>query len=533
MSSRLLGDAAPQFENLPVWKTHQDGLVMTWHGRVLRRMVAQEDLLPDWATAEDAKREASRHVDRDTQQIPALPPLENFAGPAIKWAVWGCVNYFVFFFASPIIAFLYTDCKGLSGHHHVGFAHHHVGFAAVDDGVLTLLMLCFLIVHAVLMTKCMRYTLLPQLDRADFKLFGIPFRNYTYALYYVVMIIISSFPFLDAMMNAEVVARSVATKYSPNCTSYAVINEEWNVTMRQGIIAKLLGIKTFDWANEVVWAYVLMLSQPLFAVLVCCPSGRAASFLASHLPARVMLYRRVSRYFDTASTRPQGYGVGAVAGSPYATSYDRYTHHGAVLVNIAEIAHFDGVTFADRNYTDKMMTEAIELHGHAWQSKYVDLAEVQIQRALARFILVGFVQNALQINVQMSLVAITKAAIDITDTSTLFSVCTSALCALGDIPDMVNVIVFGRHLLAISRHPDFMNSFEGNAREKSIVTTTNHSICRKLFIFTIFVLLYIASMTYSVAKFIAFFYCDSHLLGIGCVIFNKHDTTQNASSSTV
>jgi len=203
-----------------------------------------------------------------------------------------------------------------------------------------------------------------------------------------------------------------------------------------------------------------------------------------------------------------------------------------VLQILAETARLEGVIFQDSKCTQRAVKQLIENWRHSkdlkLELKILKKIQAKIARLAVRFFLVAVLQNALQVNVQISMMAVSRVVTGSIDPQLLFSVVLGLMGLALDFPDMIEAGKLVRQLLNAcvtelndpsNDGQDNLDSQESRAKNK-LESQCKEQLwkCRWIFIrYCLYMVVYFVLLVYTLAKLAGFFLCESHLInGDGC-----------------
>eukprot|EP00927_Polykrikos_kofoidii_P069674 TRINITY_DN65247_c0_g1_i1.p1 TRINITY_DN65247_c0_g1~~TRINITY_DN65247_c0_g1_i1.p1 ORF type:complete len:487 (+),score=54.02 TRINITY_DN65247_c0_g1_i1:49-1509(+) len=482
---------------------------MTNRLEAMETPLVEDQVLPDWGTDEDKLRQLptwSYHkqvkelasCDRVRSAMKGGPlPLTCTTGPAVKWGFLGLASYWSFVIVMPYLAYLKSSCPSTLDSR---------GFAVCDDALLWGLFALMVLGAIFIQYKCMSYIIPSQLavTKKFYWFECILFNRFPYAVFATAMSTLLVLALLDAMTNAEILGKAWKTR---ECHSYQEISHVWDKTLKESVFVRHLPwfIKDLDFAQFVLLAYCFLFLQPLYALINCIPIECGVDYAVGfNSPERTYKFEYNTVYWQRVKT-----------------------NHGAVLMFLAEACRFEGVVFQDFTYARCKMQDWAEKRIGNWQQRYCNLAHVEMVRAMFRFVQTSIFQNGLQLNVQITLMAITYEATGLLDPSMVFSVVVMILSSLTDLPDM-HAFVFLVYSVEIERADmlatieDISEDTETNNRYKAAV---NHELssmrCLRLR-FLIYALIYIYMIVWAACKLYGCFACKHHLWnwGTGCVVLH-------------
>jgi len=171
----------------------------------------------------------------------------------------------------------------------------------------------------------------------------------------------------------------------------------------------------------------------------------------------------------------------------------------------------EGVTFQNHAY-HMIKIRRVSKGDLDWRARHLHLVLAVLDVGTAKFIMIGFIQNAIQTNLQATLVGV-NYQIGHLDMGMLASVIMCWIGTILDFPDIVKTIKVVRHSLQAQKemcldektHPHYDELHFKKARQARVFLRS------KLFLFLVNSTLYFLVTLWSVFKFAAIFACDSHL----------------------
>jgi len=418
--------------------------------------------VPSWAYDEGARSDRA-DAERDFFHV-----QRRACGPGVRWAWRAVGNNYILFVIVPFLALSRSSCDAAGG------------FAICDDLPLFALFFISWLCAMTCQVKCISSVLLAQLGhtrefRLNLGVAEVVFNHFPFRLWLVLFLLLSTFNLLDTFSNAELVGRVLATR---SCnSSYTEINTVWSQVMTQSFISKMLWFTKFDLANEFLFLYALILLQLFSALYTCVPIEEGVCY------ERVQLAEDPDRKTKYKTICFQRHPV----------------DHGAVLQMLAETARLEGVIFQDSRCT-KLGVTHLNQPGNVDLTGILVVIQAKIARLTMRFFLVGLLQNGLQVNVQISMMAVSKVTTGKVDGQLLFSVILGFMGLAFDFPDMIEA---GRLVY------DLMTEVDGVASDRKCRTT--------FFFYCVCMLMYLGLLLFTIAKFVGFFVCESHLINLnGC-----------------
>eukprot|EP00928_Gymnodinium_smaydae_P036174 TRINITY_DN25319_c0_g4_i1.p1 TRINITY_DN25319_c0_g4~~TRINITY_DN25319_c0_g4_i1.p1 ORF type:complete len:970 (-),score=200.96 TRINITY_DN25319_c0_g4_i1:64-2973(-) len=448
--------------------------------------------LPEWAFDKDVLKVCERTEDGSSPRELA-PLMASTCGPGVRWAFRALANHQALFLFMPFFSYLLSSCDDKGG------------FATCFDAPLFGILMIHLASAAWIQKKCVESVIVPQLGVAPkFELGPLLFNKFPFGLWLGVFTAMQMGCLLDTFTNAEVLGKAMATSECPE--AYTRINFIWGKVMSQSVTAKLFGFTEFDFSNEMVFCYLVMLAQPLFALIYSVPIEKDVSYEVGRADSELFPCKDESHGHHSQKLH-------------YRTMYDRLigTTHGNVLMVLAESTRMEAVTFQDRARAQFRLDELKTDRKDEWQLSFIRIVENQLCRGVVRFILVGLVQNAMQLNVQISVLALTKEATGQLDNQILFSVVMSLLNCLGDFPDIIDVTM----IVWRARKELFVDELQIESIAEE-VKMLQQKVRNLLLRFAIYVLVYVCVICYAVSKMFGVFLCADHILNMdGCADIGK------------
>lgn len=474
--------------------------------------------------------------------------LNRTVGPAVLWGMAAMFGLTYYLTALPIVGYYIARCPASDGDNQNGFVE--------SPDILLWLLFFFPLATMVHMIewKCATLALAPMLDflrrhgkkEKEDKEFAwvicparygnqrIPFRiwYYTYAL-------MSVGNLLDNMTNALFTAKMLATK---NCQSYELIGGIFQDTMKVSLFAPLVAF--MDFADITLVLYVIQLvAQPVYAlwnvwptagitsvdwtvnseigqegkdkaarqqydtradheaeedktdfmtaVMVLAETNRMEVLTSQDMQHRWAVYTSLLERYQKAEDGRERSFCNRNCGRFVA---DGSTQHGNAFVTCCkECAKSNGDDF---QHTDLCNERQAKLEALAEiKDENIELVEIAVgatSRCLARFALKGFIQNALQINLQVTMFAISKTVLNgNVDWGNALTMGMTCIIMLIDIPDMVGMLMFVIH---IQKRTKNMEGIEDLPQA--------HTLRRRIKRFYCWLVLYIGCATYALVKLI-------------------------------
>jgi len=295
--------------------------------------------------------------------------------------------------------------------------------------------------------------------------------------------------------------------------------------MQQALTSKMLWFTRFDLANEFLFLYALIMLQLIFALCACVPiepiqDGPSCDGLS---------HDRVERS-DSKTSKKTEYKTIYFQRSPVS--------HGSVLQILAETARLEGVTFQDLTCIELAVKDLIErLHCSPnlnYELKILQKIHAKQARLTMRFFFVAVLQTLLQLNVQMSMMAVSRVVTGNTDKQLLLSIfLTIVPAAFMDFPDTVTAGLKIWNFLQ-DEHSIFRElKEEEREQNRELVSEceAQRLLCYWVFVrYCVFMVVYIVLLVFTIMKFFGFFLCRSHILNwTGCAELPSIVSTANES----
>lgn len=246
---------------------------------------------------------------------------------------------------------------------------------------------------------------------------------------------------MDQMTNALITAQLIGTSH---CTAYEKISSVWTQTMGQSLIHKFTHLFISqswfysDFNRDVAFCYILQLVvQPLYVLYTSLPLRPDTRWrpdsLNSFSAEKAFSQDNTEKYFVYASTK-------TIANCTYYIS----------MINLAEANRMEAIVSQDYKVRvirqrDIFNASTSDVQGFGKQlMQLLQLAHAAFSRSIQRFVMKGFFQNAIQINLQVSMLCLTKGVfgLEFLDGFQCFSVGLGVVGMLMDIPDMIQAVRF-------------------------------------------------------------------------------------------
>lgn len=366
-----------QWSDLP--HQHSISMLATSIMSILELMIDQtihrkpDKWYPDRAIPGDVKGVIAKW---ERQNVKRPPPLGCVCGPAVLWAaganilVW--VGYPMFWwFANGL-----CECDPGNG-------------LARYKPTLWLFFAFFFLLLVAIETNCCRYILYPVCQVAGPPKWPILGRwRLSFNAWVCFMIFFSAVSHMDIASNGFFLATTLATR---RCPSSGPLDEIWERVMKESFFFGWLseqGFPSFSTVSIIFWSLGFL--QPIYALLVAVPRSCSVTY------------------------KPAIQEGTAKVANEYRTCLDSRQNHGAALMSIAEVARMPSVTYMNKTYAlakfehnmrTQQATNNVEgvLNG-------LHHAQHLLSQNVYRTIGMGFLESSFQLNLQISLLALSRAA---------------------------------------------------------------------------------------------------------------------------
>jgi len=443
-------------------------------------------------------------------------------GPAIKWAMGGVIVHTLLYLIMPILEYSLSECP-------TGDQQGLVQ-APLDFLTLVLYAAVFAPAHLYCQHQVMKYVIVPQLRvTKKFNFLGIPCEKFPYKYWYYLFAAFTCGATMNTLTNAQILGRILATQ---SCAKpYERMSEEWNAVMANSTFK--IGTAPPDFAFESCVIYLLWLVNPIYALINALPrkvKARGAAqddgdnYDAGDAISKILKYDLPqAELSDTKDGTKE-----IMKANIYSTWYNYDSTHHSVLMVLSSLARFEAVTFQDVAYCqarlEHLEKKQVEVEIPLEQRKisrsrthdvsdinfgndvsdsrsfYYDLVmRSTIDRGIARFAIIGLLQDVMQTNLQTSVVAMNWRVSGALDPQMFFSVVMCFFSTVADFPDAVDVYKI------VSRF--FKSDSDGDEAVKKLQKAINARLYR--FAFYTFVFLWVS--VWSFAKVAALFVCEEHI----------------------
>mmetsp|Transcript_33759 Transcript_33759/g.93271 ORF Transcript_33759/g.93271 Transcript_33759/m.93271 type:complete len:469 (-) Transcript_33759:133-1539(-) len=432
--------------------------LMTWGDAESQRLK-----FPDWAVADEVLALCRKDFPD------GCIPLTLCCGPAVLWALAGVLNQFMLWLLVPIFAYYWSDCpedgKGIA--------------PCTDVFIWVYFVFVCAPVHFYCQAKCVSYIAMPQLAATGrFEFLGFNFNRHSFWIWFLVLVGVTTASLTDTATNGVLLGRVFKTT---QCESYTEIQDLWARVMGQSFITRIPGLHHSEVWRICLVSYLLVLVQPLFAIAYCTPwpLNQGVDYsVGEDSPARKFVLQ-------------------------YTTLYSRVdTNHGMAVQVAASMSRMEAVSFQNQVYTNSRMDRWANSRVTDWEVHYLSLSQSQLHVAIAKFICVGLAQNAIQTNVQTTLVGANYDATGSLDLQMLFSVIMCLTGTLGDFPDALEVLSIVAKALK-----GLVDVDRASPKAAELYSRIQWALLR----FLLYLAVYLAVTLWSVLKLVAIFACPHHL----------------------
>jgi len=330
----------------------------------------------------------------------------------------------------------------------------------------------------------MSYTIIPQLAVTQRLVFldVVPLYRLPYWMALAAFSTLTCCATLNTLTNAQIFGRTMATRV---CLPSTHIDTEWQHVMSRSLFGWLL---PHSFENAATIAYSLALMGPLFSLMYA-------------VPRKKWMFWDYRLEDDTYPLQ-------------YKTWWNKKeaVQHGNVLMVLSSLARFEGATFQDMTYAVARMDEIMAERGtrfYSYHRRYLSLLRAELDRGIARFAIVGLLQDAVQTNFQTTLVGVnwyvTKT--DYPDLQMFFSVFMCFLSTVSDLPEALEVV---KLVLNYRKNitQDVLEELDDD--EKRLLTALRW----RLFRFVIYCVIFLFFSLWSFLKLVALFACKNHLWNV-------------------
>eukprot|EP00928_Gymnodinium_smaydae_P035402 TRINITY_DN24924_c0_g1_i1.p1 TRINITY_DN24924_c0_g1~~TRINITY_DN24924_c0_g1_i1.p1 ORF type:complete len:450 (+),score=60.35 TRINITY_DN24924_c0_g1_i1:53-1402(+) len=404
-------------------------------------------------------------VDSAARQLSAQDQrsIHKVVGPAIKYAALGVAAQALLWLLTPAMEYLVSECpdNGLGG------------IVQAPNELLTFFfpLAPVAVWHTWCQYKVLSYVLIPQLQMTrTFNFMGYAFRRYE--VWLTCFSALSILTIMNTFTNGQLMGRILATW---SCGApFEQISSRWKLVMQDSLWASL------GWTHFLplsINMYLLILVIPFFGLLYAVPLQSVKYELADKPENEQHDYKTLYNFFTPVS-------------------------HGAVLMVLSSLARFEAVTFQGTTYMTRRMDEIFnESHDDETvkEHRLRQHARAELSRGMARFVVIGLLEDAVQTSFQTTLIGIDwsltpggSRSLSGLDVQLFISV---LLCLLSTTNDLVDALCMPAAIVSTLRTYAIP------------LGELKWRLCR----FCLYLFMFITVTAWSVAKFIALFVCPNHL----------------------
>lgn len=352
--------------------------------------------------------------------------------------------------------------------------------------------------------------------------FGFMGRTLDFYKWAFTMIVFSVLNHMDVATNGFFLATTMS---APSCDNMDELDQLWRQVLEQSAFSHLgpeaLGKMTI--ANIAFWFWTLTFLQPLIAFMVSFPLFEAKT------------WQLMSPW--SVTYKPAMNNGSYVPKVTYRTLHDDRQNHGNALMAVAEVARMGAVTYRDLEFAMSKFKLALQvLKVEPTQKRALECLHHShglYQRSTFRFFFQGFLESSLQLQLQVTLLGIQRAATGdrmraVEDTGiiatfnslnhqTLFTIGVSLLMAIKRVIDVRALFVAAKAISEETKNNDLTD-----CTIRDVVSEYYAILTRQIYCYlgtTVFIM----SLAYAFAKYWAVFYCQSSLWNLalyppnGCV----------------
>lgn len=405
-----------------------------------------DEPLPGWIK-DNAIKQILEH-DRKEQHFEPVD-LNRTAGPAVLWGFSTLVGLTYFLGALPVVGTYIARCPA---------EERSNEFANYPEVLLWIIfflpLMCMILVAQ---WKIMTFVFVPmamqirkyRVDEA---------KPWPFNAWFCIFSVMAVFNLLDQMTNALFVSKTWATRH---CYGYQFIEHTWQETLRESLVCRifLLDKLGLDFAEFSLATYVIQLIvQPIVGLVYSMPVWYqdVRQETADHCRGLPVNYNVV--------VRRGGHTAEYKTLSDDAGNEEDLTTHSSAAVILAEVNRMEAVVSQDMAYRmalcKQLQTKLKEkLHEvgsgeGAFEAKKetfdkcLEIAIAAAGRGIARFCLRGLLQNAVQVNLQVSMAAISKTVLKGgIDLFNAFSISTTVISMFFDVPDIQETFNFATNVM--------------------------------------------------------------------------------------
>lgn len=302
---------------------------------------------------------------------------------------------------------------------------------------------------------------------------------------------------MDTMTNAEVFGKTMATL---NCPLYNEIGQQWSVAMHSSVL-RIIPIPMETLSNISITGVALFF------------------YLLSGVQFGYGLWNSTPWPWWKNNGVSYEMGLGDQFKFEYATIMNEHSNNGIAALSAAEATRMEAVLYQEWKYRKARMKYWRKNQDEAgqWMCRYLRHVQAAVSRGIARFALLGVLQNCLQANLQLTLVALTISAQGAMDYQMVFSVVVTASASAFDIPDAYDIVKLSNTALnevdkaAIDDLRDEQVKKECRDIRRKILWRRNR--------LAFYMMFWVFCLLYALAKIVALFACPGALFNFpgGCV----------------
>eukprot|EP00928_Gymnodinium_smaydae_P044540 TRINITY_DN29700_c0_g5_i1.p1 TRINITY_DN29700_c0_g5~~TRINITY_DN29700_c0_g5_i1.p1 ORF type:complete len:607 (-),score=103.50 TRINITY_DN29700_c0_g5_i1:116-1936(-) len=202
----------------------------------------------------------------------------------------------------------------------------------------------------------------------------------------------------------------------------------------------------------------------------------------------------------------------------YQTVMDPHQNHGTALQILASATRMAPVVFQDFTYAQHRMSRHLEQRRGAYKFRYLHLAHHQLESGIYQFCMVGLLECAMQLNLQLSLHAVTRTALKV-DHMDKLAILSVGFCFIMQLAKLGSALAIRRVYNNVHSHIMDPGSKDHLTLDHALEQYTFSQITRKYWQFRVYVTLMLLFLAYALLKIYAYFACRDHLVNItGCVV---------------
>eukprot|EP00413_Alexandrium_margalefii_P030935 CAMPEP_0204555092 /NCGR_PEP_ID=MMETSP0661-20131031/28578_1 /ASSEMBLY_ACC=CAM_ASM_000606 /TAXON_ID=109239 /ORGANISM="Alexandrium margalefi, Strain AMGDE01CS-322" /LENGTH=510 /DNA_ID=CAMNT_0051562179 /DNA_START=78 /DNA_END=1610 /DNA_ORIENTATION=- len=365
--------------------------------------------------------------------------LDRTCGPAVVWGFTSLVGLTYFLAALPVVGTYIARCPAVEKSY---------GFATYPE--LLLWIIFFAPLTCIVLAaqwKITTFVLVPMVQQIRKHKVHDADKPLPINAWFIVGSAFTVFNLLDQMTNALFTAKIWATRH---CYGYQFIEHTWQETLGQSKALFWIKGLGLDFACFTAGAYFIQLIvQPIVAL---CYSVPISNFPWNTDYSIITDAEKQVAHYKTLSDNP-------------CDTNDRTTHSSAAVV-LAEVNRMEVVVAEDLHYR-KALCKSLQvdvmaklhepgasqedINNAKYEScdKALEVGIAATARGLARFTLRGLLQNAVQVNLQVSMAAISKAVSgpDGVDLFNAISIGVTIVSMFFDVPDIYASLHFSQEVM--------------------------------------------------------------------------------------